>query len=136
MRFPPSRILVGLVAILAVVTGLAASPAAAQGFSPIPKVAAAFKSSVVVIKGSPGVLQWASCSNTNASVEFIQVFDTIGSVTVGTTPPSSIIPIQASGVTNFVVPTQFLFGIKAIPTTTPTGNTAPSTALDCAFGFN
>lgn len=69
--------------------------------------------------------------NTNASVAYIQVFDTTGAVTLGTTAPTFVVPIPAGAganleITNGIAVTS---GIKVAATTTPTGATTVSTGL-------
>lgn len=132
MRTFAIRVLAGIAIALAAM----AVPVQAQTFTSFPKTATAFQSSVVSIKAARGVLQWVSCSNPNAAVEYIQFFDQVAAPTVGTTPPYSVLSVPASTTYNFAVPVQFLNAIKAIPTTTPTGSTAPGSALVCTFGFN
>jgi hypothetical protein len=70
--------------------------------------------------------------NPNASVEYIQVWDVAsGSITVGTTAPTYVIPIPATTGANveFSVGIAHATAINIAATTTPTGSTAPGTAL-------
>lgn len=110
-------------------------PAIAQVNAPIPVKLAALTNTAVVAKSAPGILQWQSCANANAATVFIQYYDTLGAVTVGTTPAYAFIPV-AAGAATLVPQMQFINGIKAAVTTTPGGSTAPATALDCSVGIN
>jgi hypothetical protein len=70
--------------------------------------------------------------NPNASVEYIQVWDVAsGSITVGTTAPTYVIPIPATTGANveFSSGIAHATAINIAATTTPTGSTAPGTAL-------
>jgi hypothetical protein len=75
--------------------------------------------------------------NLNAAPAYIQVFDTSGAVTLGTTTPTFVIPLPANGtaangaganleLTNGVAMAN---GIKVAATTTATGATTVSTGL-------
>ena len=92
------------------------------------------------IKASAGQLYKLYCYNPNASVAYIQVFNTAsGSVTPGTTKPSATYGIpatNAAGFANSPLGDQFTIAISAIATTTATGLTPPSTGVDCNFSFN
>lgn len=99
---------------------------------------------VVFVKGSagnnaPGVVHFISCGNTNAVTEYVQVFDTSATVSLGSTAPKMAIPIPVGGV-NVILGWQGVGMINAIQvaaTTTATGSTAPATAaLPCSIGFN
>lgn len=116
-------------------------PAAAQLTGNVPFLADALSTTVKTVKSSGGALAWYACSNPNAAIAFVQVFDTTGAVTLGTTVPKVSLPVQAQAVTvlhlgnatgNGVA---MLAGIKIAATTTPKGLTAPAVALDCSFGF-
>lgn len=125
------------VLFLPLVMILLACPAAiAQVNSPFPYRASALTNTVVQPKLARGVFQWGSCYNPNASVEYIQVFDTAGTVTLGTTVPTMAIPLVASTVTQLPFPALMLNGLQLAAATTATGNTAPGSALVCNFGFN
>jgi hypothetical protein len=120
----------------AAAVALMASPAAAQVNSPFPFVASALTATVVPVKLMRGALQWGICYNANASVEYVQVFDSAGTVTLGTTAPNLTIALAPSAVTPMPFPAVMLNGLQIAATTTPTGNTAPGTPLSCNFGFN
>jgi hypothetical protein len=132
------RFAAGLAALC--LAALAAGQAAAQNLSTEGSasfVASGLTTTVTTVKTSAGMLSWFACSNSNASAEFVQVFDTTSSVTLGTTTPKLALPIGPSGVTALAIPigSNFLNGIKIAATTTPTGSTAPGTALNCSIGY-
>lgn len=90
--------------------------------------------------GAPSVYLWgANCSNVNSAVVFVQVFDaaTAGSVTLGTTPPKFWYAIPTNGVLDKDIMRGIYFqnGIVIAVTTTPTGNTAPSTACPISLFY-
>lgn len=104
----------------------------------VPFTNAALSSTAVLVSArtSPSTpnLVLYNISNPNSSTVYVQFFDsaTAGTVTVGTTAPFFWFAIPAnSGVTDnglpFAIP--FANGIVVAATTTPTGNTAPSTAI-------
>jgi hypothetical protein len=118
---------------------LASAPAFAQAWNlyATPFLAPGLTTTIVDVKGVQGSLQWYACSNANATVAFVQAFDAASStgITLGTTAPRMSLPVQPSGVTVALVPTNFLKGIQVAATTTVKGSAAPATALDCSFGF-
>lgn len=122
--------------IIAAAVLLMASPAVAQVNAPFPFRASALTNTVVQPKLSRGSFQWGSCYNPNASVEYIQVFDSAATVTVGTTAPTMAIPLAASTVTALPFPAVMLNGLQLAATASATGSTAPAAPLVCNFGFN
>jgi hypothetical protein len=70
-------------------------------------------------------------NNTNNSAAYIQVFDTTGTVTLGTTTPTFVVPIPAGGAANveFANGIAISSGIKVAATTTATGATTVATGL-------
>lgn len=81
------------------------------------------------------------CDGPNAAWTYLQLFDlaSAGSVTVGTTVPDFVVPIAPGsngGFSQSLVGLQFANGIQVAATTTPKGNTAPSTTETCGFGYN
>ena len=98
----------------------------------------ALSNTVTTIKACAGNLGTIICGNTNASMEYLQLFDVASTVTLGTTPPDWIIPISSSntGGLILVVGLNFANAIKVAATTTATGSLAPATALDCSAGYN
>lgn len=100
----------------------------------------ALSNSAVAIKAAAGQLFMLQCGNTNASEEYVQIYNVAsGSVTVGTTASAISIPIAATSTGGFalsLVGMQFGTAISAAATTSATGGSAPSTALDCNVGYN
>lgn len=106
-----------------------------------PKMLNALTNTAVQIKASAGQLGYFSCSNTNVSQAYAQIYSLpSASVTVGTSTPVLSIPIPAGGTNGFSLPLSGIAvggtGISVAATTTATGSTAPSTALDCNAGYN
>ena len=97
---------------------------------------------LTVVKAVPVNLGGYNFSNPNAAIIYIQVFDAAatGAITLGTTTPIASIAIPAYGVTDsgptFTGGFAFLTGIVVAATTTPTGNTAPTTAINANFYTN
>jgi hypothetical protein len=89
------------------------------------------------VSGSAGRFGGGSFLNLNSAPAYIQVFDTTGAVTLGTTVPTFVQPIPANS--SSANGSGFVFelsrgitmssGIKIAATTTPTGATTVSTAL-------
>lgn len=123
-------------AIAAAICAMMLAPAAAQVNAPFPYRASALSNTVVQPKLSRGVFQWGSCYNPNAGVVYVQVFDSAGTVTLGTTPPTLAIPLPPTAVTQLPFPAVMLNGLQLAATTTATGSTAAGSALVCNFGFN
>lgn len=74
--------------------------------------------------------------NPNSSVIYIQVFNVVsGSVILGTTTPTYVIPIPAAGAANveFANGIAHATAISVAATTTATGSAAPTTALTGFF---
>jgi hypothetical protein len=124
----------------AALLALAAAPVAAlaqnyNGFS-TPSAQPSLTNNPELVSQKKGSLQWYACDNPNGSAAWIQVFDASATtgITPGTTPPKFFLPVPA-GAYSAVVPANVLNGIVIAATTTPTGGTAPSTALSCSIGF-
>ena len=126
--------------LLAAIVGMLgwALPAVAQsgaylanGLSTTVKTARTCPASAVV----PCGMVWLSCLNPNASAAYVQVFDTTGTVTLGTAVPKLSFGLGATQATVFAVDVKFVAAVKIAATTTATGNTAPGTALDCNVGI-
>lgn len=89
------------------------------------------------VSGSAGKLSGFSVMNTNTTTAWMQVFDTTGAVTLGTTVPTASFPIPANSTaangagSNFVstVGMAIANGIKVAFTTTPKGATTVSTGV-------
>lgn len=116
---------------------VAASSAIGQVLGTGGYLANGLTTTVETVKPSNGTLAWYSCWNPNATVAYIQVFNqaAAGSVTLGTTVPLLSLPVTPTATIGGPVNVAFLAGIKVAATTTATGSTAPSVALDCSFGF-
>jgi hypothetical protein len=81
--------------------------------------------------GRTALTGW-SVLNPNTTAAYIQLFDTAGPVTLGTTVPDFVICLPASSGANVLDGTGILFenGLQLAATTAATNNTAPSTGLD------
>ena len=116
-------------------------PATVNGWTP--KLESGLSNSVVTVKGSAGELGAYHCLNQSGAVAYVQVFDaaTSGAVTLGSTTPvlSFGLPAAASlpggGNLEWSNGIHFASGIQIAATTTATGSTAPSTAIDCNFAY-
>lgn len=92
-----------------------------------------------VVSSTAATLKSYYVYNPNSSVAYVQIFDvaTAGGVTVGTTTPKWSIGIPATSGANIgTLNLTFASGIQIAATTTATGSTAPSTALDANFGYS
>jgi len=105
-----------------------------------PKTTLALSTTVTSIKSSGGQLGFAQCDNNNAAWSYIQVFNVAsGSVTLGSTAPTQVIPIPPNLPNGFVANVQglqFNTAISVAATTSTTGSTGPGTAVNCTFGYN
>ena len=105
-----------------------------------PKLLTGLTNTAVQVDSSPGVLSSIYCYNPNSVVAYIQIFNVAsGSVTVGTTTPSQSYGIPASQASGIALPVQGInltAAISVAATTTATGGTAPSTALNCNATYN
>jgi hypothetical protein len=92
---------------------------------------------VTTVKSSAGELGAYHCLNPNSSAAYVQIFDTVGSVTLGTTTPvlSLGIPASDGGNLEWGMGIHFAHAIQVAVTTTATGSTAPGTAVDCNFAY-
>lgn len=100
------------------------------------KLIVALTNTATSVKGGPGLTQALLCNNPNGSVVFVQIFDVVGTVTVGTTPPKLSIPLPASTTTLVGGLNVNMFNaIQVAATTAITGGTAPATALPCNVIF-
>jgi len=129
--------------IAAIVSALKATltntpvPATANGWTPF--LDAAQSTTVTTVKGSAGELGAYHCINPNTSNVYIQIFDaaTSGAVTLGTTTPALSLGLPASdgGNVEWMMGIHFANGIQVAATTAAKNNTAPSTNVDCNFGY-
>lgn len=97
-------------------------------------------SAVLVRSGRTDIFGW-SLPNANASAVYIQLFDVAdtSSVTLGTTAPTEVILIPASG-QNIAEESerpwrQFTNGLAIAATTTATGSTAPGSATSLSISY-
>ncbi len=106
-----------------------------------PLILNALTATKTAVKTTPGVLGILYCYNPNTSVAYVQVYNALlANVTVGSTTPTVSFGVAASSIGGFG------FGggsgyylstaISVAATTTATGSSAPSTALDCNVGYN
>jgi hypothetical protein len=109
------------------------------------KLAAAFKvnlrdvGAVADVILSPVTLYSISIVNNQAAIIFVQLFDTVGAVTIGTTVPdwefsvaastSAVINLNATGLF-------FKTGLRAASTTTEKGATPSAAGVHLFFGVN
>ena len=77
------------------------------------------------------------CGNADATnYAYLQMFDTTGAVTLGTTVPSRVLSLPPLGGTiGPLVPLWFANGLKVYATTTPGGSTSAVTAINCTWGY-
>jgi hypothetical protein len=107
----------------------------------LPGAAASLSTTVTAIKASSGWLGKMLCNNPNSSIAYVQIFNiAAGSVTLGSSTPVDIVPVPPNSLNGgFTLPVpgeRFSTAISFAATTTPTGSTAPGTALTCAYGYN
>ena len=133
----------GPIAFLAMAFAWVCAPVHAQQLPTTgwtPKILNALTNTAVAVKAAGGQLAMVQCYNPNSSQAYIQIFNVAsGSVTVGTTAPTLSIPIAATATGGWVVApggVYFSVAIAVAATTTATGATAPSTAVDCNAAFN
>ena len=104
---------------------------AAIADSLIPAIFADLRTTVQTAKGAAGVLGGYIIHNRAATEVYLQLFDTAGAVTLGSTTPWMFPGFPASATANvFLGNIPFANGLKCAATTTPTGNTAPVGGLD------
>jgi hypothetical protein len=108
--------------------------------NPSAQVLNALTNTAKAIKASAGNMYMLQCGNTNASEIYVQLYNVpFGSVTVGTTVAIYSVPIAATSTGGFAMAMPVTFGgsgLSAAATTTATGFTAPTTALDCNVAYN
>jgi len=110
-------------------------PNSTGGWTPV--LANDLSTTVTTIIGAPATLGYYFCWNPNAAVSFIQIFDTAGTVTLGTTAPkiSLGLPPTSSGNLEWTAGVHFAAAIKVAATTTVNGAVAPSSPTQCNFGY-
>ena len=92
----------------------------------------------IAIKASSGTIYAIEIDNTAnaAEAEYVKLWDTAsGSVTVGTTAPTMIIPIAAASKKTIVIPSGLAFGTAitaaCVTTAGTAGTTNPTASLIC-----
>lgn len=105
-----------------------------------PKLLNALSTTVVSIKSSAGEVGMLQCYNPNSSQAYIQVFNIAsGSVSLGSSTPTLSIPIGPTATGGWALANpgiNFSTAISIAATTTATGSTALSTAVDCNAVYN
>lgn len=92
----------------------------------------ALSNSDLTVKASAGFVHGYHFYNSNVTVAYVHLYDNvIASITVGTTVPDLTFAVVPGGGVDMIFPVPILFstGIAIAATTTPTGGTAPTTAL-------
>lgn len=133
----------GLMILIVIVIALmliAALPRRAQSqnydYLTIPLIA--LSNTAQTVKASPGTLLGYSCVNPNVAAVFIQVYDSIGVIVVGTTVPRFNFRVAPTSSTGFVQPqVQGAYyaaaGLQAAATTLAGGSAAPPLPVPCDF---
>lgn len=86
----------------------------------------------IAVKAAAGNMYGYRLYNPNTSYVYIQLFNALtGSVTLGTTSPTEVIPVPPGGLIDetYPVPAAYNTGIVIAATTTATGLTAPASSL-------
>jgi hypothetical protein len=124
-----------IVSVLKTTLTTTAVPATTNGWNPF--LDNAQSTTVTTVKGSAGELGAYHCLNPNSAPAYVQIFDTSGTVILGTTIPvlSLGLPASDGGNLEWTIGVHFANAIKVAVTTTATGSTAPGTAVDCNFAF-
>lgn len=90
------------------------------------------------IKSSAGTFGGYMIYNPTVAVAYVQVWDVANaSITVGTTAPTYVLSIPAGSAANLELTcgVNHATAINVAATTTPTGSTAPASALTCALFY-
>ena len=98
----------------------------------------ALTNSAQAVKASAGQLGGWYIFNPNSSTAYVVIWNLgTGSITVGTTAAKMILPVPAGSAANLEIVNgiEFDTAISVAATTTATGNTAPSTALEANFWY-
>lgn len=130
-NFPATQPVSGTVAATQSGTWTTQPPAAT------PILENALSTTVKTVSAGAAILDSYYCANPNTAAAYVQIFDISGAVTLGTSTPKWSIRIPPNdGAANLSgVNLNFATAIKIAATTTATGSTAPTTALDCNFGI-
>jgi hypothetical protein len=102
---------------------------------------ASLSTTLTVAQAAPATMVYWNISNPNSGTIYVQFFDaaTTSGITLGTTAPKFWIAVPpTNGVTDgtSVPGIAFQSGVVIAATTTPTGNTAPGTAIPITLGLN
>lgn len=93
----------------------------------------------VLVKAAQGRVHSYNIFNPNASVAFVQLFNSasVAAVTLGATAPTDWLAVPAGGVLDGYWPNSPIFsaGIVMAATTTPTGGVLVTTGLPVSLGF-
>lgn len=104
-----------------------------------PTLFAALSTTVQTVKSSAGQVGKLYCDNPNATPIYVEIFDTVGTVTLGTTAPKQAYYIPANNAAGFslaLVGDQYLNAIKIAAVTTVNGVTAPGVAGNCNVSWH
>lgn len=135
---PATSTACSLIAAAKAILNAATSPiplGIANGWTPVVKLAI---TTAQTVKSSAGWLGKVYCDNPNASVAYLEVFNTT-SPTLGTTAPLAMVPLAASTPGGYVVDAigeQFSTAIAVAAVTAANGGTPVSTGLNCAINYN
>ncbi len=104
-----------------------------------PSYQSALSSTKTAIKASAGNLYGWHFYNSNNSVVYIQIFNkTTANVTVGSTAPDFVLVLPQGGFLDdpsLAYPYGFSNALTVAATTTPSGSTAPTNAINCTFFY-
>lgn len=115
-------------------------PAPQKHSGPRPYHKKDLSNTAVLVEAGPVNVYSYDVYNANSAVAYIQLFNAAaaGDVTVGTTAPDAVISVKATdraALAAAVALYGFDKGLVIAATTTPDGNTAPTTALVVSMGY-
>jgi hypothetical protein len=134
IEYVKSAMVGATVALALAALSLVAFPARAQVGDNLGDAAlniAALTNTPVAVKAKPGIVDRLFCVNANASLVYVQFYDTNATVTPGTTAAKFYVPLQASVQTIVNLGVNMFTGMQVAATTTPTGGTAPGSTTPC-----
>ena len=117
---------------------LTLTPALAQFFDYLTFVTVNLSNTAQAASVSNGPFLAYNCYNPNVTTTYVQMFDSIGVVTVGTTPAVRFIPLAAQSTTGMQVPSPplaFVAGMQVAATTTQSNGVAPALPVACEFYY-
>lgn len=132
-RYAPPLIIIAAAAFVALMMSFT-EPGAQALPRGIPKRISALSTTVVTVNGSAAVIDNLQCFNPSNAAAYIQIFNlpNASTVTLGTTLPTQSFAIATTGqLAVSEMDAWYSTGIKIAATTTATGSTAPSAAVDC-----